>query len=292
MHLQPRISLLATAAGFLLLAGSGSAHAAPQTAPGHPVITAPTFDTTVTIPVVLSWTNPESTVAGTTTFTVHFDDLEDYSHPFDFSVPASAGPGATTSTLRGVPDGLQAGHVYYYKVSACNPGGCGDPSTQSPFTVSAVTSDASDGASPTTPVVTPAAPVAPVSPAASPAIAPSDEAILHGTYLFDLETGRQSEPGDIWWEQIDGVSRALVPENGAAILPLGMVDFNSIGGVDLQALDAMYGSTPLVDTPLTGNQLVAGTVFAVRTRGGSYAKVQVVHFGYDLDLRWVTYAAE
>jgi hypothetical protein len=33
-------------------------------------------------------------------------------------------------------------------------------------------------------------------------------------------------------------------------------------------------------------------VFAVRTRGGSYAKVLVEGYGYDLRIRWVTYAAE
>jgi hypothetical protein len=33
-------------------------------------------------------------------------------------------------------------------------------------------------------------------------------------------------------------------------------------------------------------------VFAVRTRGGSYAKVLVESSGYDLRIRWSTFAAE
>lgn len=40
-----------------------------------------------------------------------------------------------------------------------------------------------------------------------------------------------------------------------------------------------------------GNQLAKGSVFAVRTNGGNYAKVQVQEYGYNLTLRWVTYAS-
>ena len=95
------------------------------------------------------------------------------------TVAAASGAGATTSTLRGVPDGLQVGHVYYYRVTACNPDGCWRASTQVlPFTVSAVTSNDSDGSGSTV-----------VSTARSRGPPPrqlrrraSDEAILHGTY--------------------------------------------------------------------------------------------------------------
>lgn len=281
LNLAPRLTALSVAAGIALLATGSGAHAAPRDVPGHPVISAPVFDTTVTIPVTLAWTNPDGTVPGITRFTVHFDDLMDFGHPFEFGVAATAGPGATTSTLRGVPDGLQAGHVYYFKVTACNPDGCGTPSTQSPFTVSAVVSDDSDATGAAVPTLAPPM-----------AVAASDEAILHGTYIFDLESGHESMPGDIWWDQIDGRSRRMVPQNGAAILYLGMVDFNSIGGADLQAMDALYSAAPLVDNPAAGNQLAEGTVFAVRTRGGSYAKVLVESSGYDLRIRWSTFAAE
>lgn len=270
-------AVLALAASALCLTTSAS-QAAPRAVPGHPVISAPAFDTTVTLPVRLAWSNPDGTLPGTTRFTVHFDDLMDYGHPFEFSVPATAGAAATTSTLRGVPDGLQAGHVYYYRVTACNPDGCGTPSTQSPFTVSAVLSDDSDGAA-STPVTPPAATAA-------------DEATLHGTYIFDLESGHEAEPGDLWWEQVDGHARRLVPQNGAALLSLGAVDFGSLGLADLQTLDPLYSTQPLVDNPAAGNQLTPGTVLAVRTRDGSYAKVLIESEGYDLRISWTTFAAE
>ncbi|MHB8576851.1 MAG: toll/interleukin-1 receptor domain-containing protein [Dehalococcoidia bacterium] len=110
--------------------------------------------------------------------------------------------------------------------------------------------------------------------------------------LYFLEGWQWVEVGDVWWEQIDGRSRRMVPQNGAAILYIGFVDFDSLGGIDLQAMDALFTTTPLVDNSAAGNQLAAGTVFAVRTRGGSYAKVLVESYGYDLRIRWITYAAE
>ena len=58
-----------------------------------------------------------------------------------------------------------------------------------------------------------------------------------------------------------------MPQNGAALISLGAVSFDSIDGAYLQSLlDASYGSAPLpLDTPAAGNQLTPGTVVAVRT---------------------------
>lgn len=41
-----------------------------------------------------------------------------------------------------------------------------------------------------------------------------------------------------------------------------------------------------------GGQLAQGNVLAVRTSNGNYAKVQVQEYGYNLNLRWVTYESE
>jgi hypothetical protein len=41
--------------------------------------------------------------------------------------------------------------------------------------------------------------------------------------------------------------------------------------------------------PKRSNFLTNGTVFAVRTNNGNFAKVQVLSYGYDLQMQWVTY---
>ena len=40
------------------------------------------------------------------------------------------------------------------------------------------------------------------------------------------------------------------------------------------------------------NNLINGDVFAVITNSGNYAKVQVTDYGYNLGIKWVTYAAD
>ncbi len=271
MRFRNAIFTITAIAGISLgVAAAGPTRAAPMTAPGVPHITAPAFDSSVTLPVTLSWRNPTDTIAGTTVFRIHFQDTADVAHPIDFMAPADPTPGAEiTSTRRGTGDGLQPGHVYYWWVTGCNPDGCGTQSTSSPVTFTINTEEAAPATGTT-----------------------GDSATLHGTYEFDLEGGHELPVGDIWWEQIDPTSRRMVPVNGAAIRYLGMVNFDGISGADLQAADAGYTSQPLVDNPAAGNQLAAGAVFAVRTRGGSYAKVQVLRSGYDLLIQWVTYAAE
>jgi hypothetical protein len=39
------------------------------------------------------------------------------------------------------------------------------------------------------------------------------------------------------------------------------------------------------------NQLTPGSVIAVRTGAGHYAKVKINPYGYNLDINWVTYAS-
>jgi len=120
-------------------------------------------------------------------------------------------------------------------------------------------------------------------------------ATLKGTYLFDLDVGVQSGRGavppgaDIWWEQKTNSRRQMTPKNGAGIINLGPVDFNSLSSRHLQSLT--YASTPIVGNNDSTNELVNGDVFAVRTTGGNYAKVLVTAYGYDMGIQWMTYAA-
>ena len=83
------------------------------------------------------------------------------------------------------------------------------------------------------------------------------------------------------------VLRQLVPQNGAALVNLGPVDFASITPDTLSSLT--YSTTPIDGNNDPSNKLTTNDVFAVRTSSGNYAKVKVVAYGYDLQLHWVTY---
>lgn len=111
--------------------------------------------------------------------------------------------------------------------------------------------------------------------------------VLQGTYSFDFETGQMQATRDIFWEQIDNIKRRMVPTNGAGIINLGIVDFNSITPAVLQTL--AYSSTPINGNNDATNQLVNGDVFAVMTNEGNYAKVKITQYGYNLSIQWVTY---
>ena len=118
----------------------------------------------------------------------------------------------------------------------------------------------------------------------------SGTAVLQGTYLFDLDAGTEggiSPTEDIWWDQQTNVARQMVPQNGAGIINLGVVDFNALSSAALQSL--AYGPAPIPGNDDATNQLVDGDVFAVRTTSGNYAKVLVQSYGYDLTIQWITY---
>lgn len=148
---------------------------------------------------------------------------------------------------------------------------------------------------------------------------------LRGTWTFDLDTGVESgENSDIWWQQKTKTSRFMAPRGRAELAYLGVVDFDSITVHTLQK--QKYSKTPINGSlstyspikpfprpirdlrPLNKNrvnqlknnsvnqlehnnvnQLRNSHVFAVKTNRGNYAKVQVVKYGYDLTIRWVTY---
>lgn len=116
------------------------------------------------------------------------------------------------------------------------------------------------------------------------------ETTLHGTWTLDLDNGiagGDMNTADLWWEWMTETTAQLVPSSHAGIVNLGQVDYDAFDGHRLSTLT--YGSTPLTGNPNASNQLVTGDVFAVRTTEGRFAKVQVVQYGYDLQLRWVAY---
>ena len=126
-------------------------------------------------------------------------------------------------------------------------------------------------------------------PAAS-IVAQSPSTVLKGTFLFDFDTGIQgglSPNADVFWEQMTAVLRQMAPQNGAKIINLGAVDFNSLTAPTLQGL--AYASTPIDGNNDATNKLVSGDVFAVHTTQGNFAKVKVLNYGYDITIQWVTY---
>ncbi|HEY6312305.1 MAG TPA: hypothetical protein VIY52_16085 [Streptosporangiaceae bacterium] len=114
--------------------------------------------------------------------------------------------------------------------------------------------------------------------------------MLQGTYLFDFDSGTETQSGaDVWWDQQTDTVRSLNPQAGAAIVNLGTADFASLSCSDLRS--EPYANVPIDGNNDTTNQLTDGDVFAVCTNQGNYAKVQVISYGYDLELRFVTYQA-
>jgi len=112
---------------------------------------------------------------------------------------------------------------------------------------------------------------------------------LKGTWTFDFETGVQGPPAgaDVWWEQVDNTIRFLVPQSGAMLAHMGTPNFDA---VSLQTLQSRpYTANPINGSNNASNQLTPGTVIAVKTNTGRYAKVKIDSYGYDLGITWFTY---
>jgi hypothetical protein len=124
---------------------------------------------------------------------------------------------------------------------------------------------------------------------ASPSTISSGSGVLRGTWAFDFEAGIEAgslQVADVWWEQMTSTARQLVPLNGAALCSMGLVAYDSLGLADLTRLP--YSTAPIPGNAIGSNALVDGSVFAVRTRSGNFVKVQVLHYDYNLGIRWQT----
>lgn len=111
--------------------------------------------------------------------------------------------------------------------------------------------------------------------------------VIRGTYMFDFDAGIETagrDAADVWWEQQTATARRMTPLNGATLCPMGIVAYEPLGLSDL--LNLPYGMNPIAGNVSGTNFLVDGSVFAVHTRTGKYAKVQVQQYGYDLQIRW------
>lgn len=123
-------------------------------------------------------------------------------------------------------------------------------------------------------------------------IASQGLATLHGTWIFDFDTGVEVDYagnaiGDVWWRQKTNVKRQIERWSGAEIAYLGTLNFNSVSYADLQGV--VFGTVPIIGNDDSTNLLVPGAMFAVRTNAGNYAKVRVESYGYNLQIKWRTY---
>ena len=112
---------------------------------------------------------------------------------------------------------------------------------------------------------------------------------LKGTWTFDFDTGIQGPAtgADLWWEQVNNVNRLLVPQNGAMLALMGKPNFDAVSYPTLKS--QAYTTTPINGSNNSSNKLTAGTVIAIKTGAGRYAKMKINSYGYNLGITWVTY---
>jgi hypothetical protein len=117
----------------------------------------------------------------------------------------------------------------------------------------------------------------------------SGTGVIHGTFLFDVDSGTETggPMADLFWEQQTAIARQMAPRNGATLVNLGRVNFDSLTAKRLSKLN--YSSVPIPANADPTNQLVEGDVFAVHSNAGNFAKVKVLSYGYNLGVQWVTF---
>jgi hypothetical protein len=127
-------------------------------------------------------------------------------------------------------------------------------------------------------VLLPAAALAAPAPAPRPAPPQKEEVlakgrtVIPGTWSWTVEGNTVGgDRADLFWEQVSGSERNLVPRGGAAWAVLKGKPFEKVGPADLRK--AAYSREKL-----PGSSLRPGTVLALRTGGGKLAKLKVVGY--------------
>jgi hypothetical protein len=146
----------------------------------------------------------------------------------------------------------------------------------------------------TSPTATTAAPPPGVTTTTAPPTAttvPSKDGAVRGTFSFDFDTGTETATGaDVFWQQSTSTVRALVPKNGAQLANLGPANYDTLTVAQLKA--ASY-STNAIDGSDASNKMPPGTVIAIKTDTGRYAKMRVTakDAANTLTFRFYTYPA-
>ena len=105
------------------------------------------------------------------------------------------------------------------------------------------------------------------------------QTVILGTYPWDIETNVQSGKAriDLFWQQVQRATSTtpqvqnLVPQAGAGLALVADIPFEKLSADDLRKL--AYRPEKLPNTSLK-----PGTVFAVRTSEGNFAKLTVIGY--------------
>jgi hypothetical protein len=101
------------------------------------------------------------------------------------------------------------------------------------------------------------------------------QTVILGTWKWDIETNMQGDKiekrADVWWAHETEKKSFLVPQNGAGLVVLGKKAFDKITRENLAALK--YS-----DKKLAKQLLSPGTVVAMRTNEGNFAKLKVLKY--------------
>ena len=89
-------------------------------------------------------------------------------------------------------------------------------------------------------------------------------------------------------EQQTEVKRTIVPKNGATFFVVGIRDFYSVTYPELRRYN--YSSASIDGSNAPYNQLPKGTVVAYKTKENRLGKFVIDEYGYNLNIRWITYA--
>jgi hypothetical protein len=141
----------------------------------------------------------------------------------------------------------------------------------------------------TTPNAAPPPPPGATTTAPTATTVPSSTGSVRGTFSFDFDTGAETATGaDAFWQQSTSTSRSFVPQNGAQFSPMGAADYEATDKAKLQSLTY---STAAIDGSDANNKLTPGTVVAIKTSNGRYAKMKVISKAADntLTFRFYTY---
>ncbi len=122
----------------------------------------------------------------------------------------------------------------------------------------------------------------------------SGTATMPADSSLDLTNGTSAQGGDIRWDHTDpSGGHVMRPQGNCELANLGVINYNSITHATLQ--DLAYSNASIHGDAGPSNQLVTGDVFGVHNRfvqsaaDFDYAKVQVLSYGANLQVRWATY---
>jgi hypothetical protein len=92
------------------------------------------------------------------------------------------------------------------------------------------------------------------------------------SYSFDVDTAQMvtNNSADLWYHNVDGVERYLVPENGAEFANLGVRELQGVWNLSLYSL-----SSDVINASTDNNSIPVGTILVVKTNLGNYAAIRI-----------------